>query len=190
MNEVDPVALRRSRRFLILIVLVFAAPMIVAGLLSLTNWRPGTSGNGHAILPQRNFDAEHLQVRLDNGQLWPWRDSKPRLTLIALAGPDCAAQCFQTLTGMAQARIMLNRSQSRLRLLYVGALPQDPARVAAMKAYWTHGQDVDGKLATYVPTTPDSVSAVLVESDGTALSLYPAGFQVPGLLRDMMKVIK
>lgn len=190
MTEVDPVALRRSRRFLVLIALVFAAPMIVAGLLSLTDWHPGTSGNGRAILPQRNFDNEHVQVRLDNGQLWPWRDSKPRLTLIALAGPDCAAQCFQTLTGMAQARLMLNRSAPRLRLLYVGKPPQDSTRRAAMLGYWTVGSDIDGKLAKYVPTTPDSVSAVLVESDGTALSLYPAGFPVPGLLRDMMKVIK
>jgi hypothetical protein len=41
-----------------------------------------------------------------------------------------------------------------------------------------------------VPTTPDTVSVVLVESNGTALSLYPAGFDGPGLLRDMVKVIK
>ena len=50
--------------------------------------------------------------------------------------------------------------------------------------------DVEGKLAAYVPSTPDSISAVLVESNGTALSLYPAGFDEPGLLRDMLKVIK
>ncbi|WP_426701151.1 hypothetical protein ACPPVV_17550 [Rhodanobacter sp. Col0626] len=190
MNEVDPAALRKSRRFLLLIALVFAAPMIVAGLLSWSGWQPGVKGNGHPILPQRNFAAEKLQVQLDNGTTWPWRDSKPRLTLIALAGPDCAARCFETLTGMAKARVMLNRNQSRLRLLYVGAPPADPGRRTAMQAYWTPGRDVDGKLAAYVPPTPDSVSAVLVESNGTALSLYPAGFEVPGLLRDMVKVIK
>jgi hypothetical protein len=190
MNNVDPAAVRRSRRFLLLIALVFAAPMIVAGLLSWSGWQPGVKGNGHPILPQRNFVDEKLQVQLDDGTAWRWRDSEPRLTLIALAGPDCAAQCFDTLTGIAKARVMLNRNQSRLRLLYVGAPPADAARRDAMRAYWTFGYDVDGKLATYVPTTPDSISAVLVESNGTALSFYPAGFEVPGLLRDMVKVIK
>jgi hypothetical protein len=190
MKEVDPVALRKSRRFLLLIALVFAAPMIIAGLLSWGGWQPGVKGNGHPIVPQRNFVAEKLQVRLDDGTSWRWRDSEPRLTLIALAGPDCAEQCFQTLTGIAKARVMLNRSQSRLRLLYVGAPPADAGHRAAMQTYWTLGSDVDGKLAAYVPTTPDSVTAVLVESNGTALSLYPAGFDVPGLLRDMLKVIK
>lgn len=190
MKEVDPAALRKSRRFLLLIALVFVAPMIVATLLSWSGWQPGVKGNGHPILPQRNFVDEKLQVRLDNGTAWPWRDSEPRLTLIALAGPDCAAHCFETLTGIAKARVMLNRNQSRLRLLYVGTPPADPGRRTAMQTYWTSGRDVDGKLAAYVPTTPDSVSAVLVESNGTALSLYPAGFEVPGLLRDMVKVIK
>ncbi len=190
MKPADPAAVRKSRMFLLLIALVFAAPMIVAGLLSWSGWQPGTKGNGEPILPQRNFVDEKLQVRLDDGTSWAWRDSKPRFTLVALAGPDCAARCFETLTGMAQARVMLNRNQSRLRLLYVGALPGDPARRMAMQAYWTHGRDVDGKLAAYVPAAPDSISAVLVESNGTALSLYPAGFEVPGLLRDMVKVIK
>ncbi|WP_449426729.1 hypothetical protein [Rhodanobacter umsongensis] len=190
MNTVDPKSLRRSRMFLILIGLVFAAPMIVAGLLSWGGWQPGVKGNGQPIVPQRNFVDENVQVQLADGQNYAWRDSEPRLTLIALAGPDCAAQCFEMLTEVAKARVMLNRNQSRLRLLYLGVPPADAGRRVAMQAYWTLGRDADGKLAAYVPATPDSVSAVLVESNGTALSLYPAGFDVPGLLRDMLKVIK
>lgn len=190
MKAADPAAVRKSRRFLLLVALVFAAPMIIAGLLNWSGWQPGVKGNGQPILPQRNFVAEQLQVRLYDGTSWPWRDSEPRFTLIALAGPDCAAQCFETLTGIAKARVMLNRNQSRLRLLYVGVPPADPGRRTAMQTFWTLGSDVDGKLAAYAPAAPDSVSAVLVESNGTALSLYPAGFEVPGLLRDMVKVIK
>ncbi|KRF01996.1 hypothetical protein ASG87_10890 [Frateuria sp. Soil773] len=180
----------RSRLKLVLIMLVFAAPMLVAGLLTFTGWQPGAKGNGHPILPQRNFASEQVQVRLDDGRLWPWRDSEPRLTLIALAGPDCAAQCFDTLTGIAKARFMLNRNQSRLRLLYLGEPPADAGRLAAMRAFWSLGRDVDGKLARFRPAAPDSVSAVLVESNGTALSLYPAGFDGTGLMRDLQKVVK
>jgi cytochrome oxidase Cu insertion factor (SCO1/SenC/PrrC family) len=190
MNAVDPKSLRRSRLLLLLIALVFAAPMMVAGLLTYGGWQPGAHGNGQPIAPQRNFVDENLRVTLADGQAYAWRDSKPRMTLVALAGPDCGARCFDVLTAMAKARVMLTQNQSRLRLLYIGAPPTDATAREAMTAYWKIGQDVDGKLASYRPTTPDSVNAMLVESDGTALSFYPAGFDAAGLLRDLRKVIK
>jgi len=189
MKAADPAAVRKSRLFLLLIVLAFVAPMIVAGLLSWSGWQPGTKGNGEPILPQRNFVDEQLRVRLANGQPYAWRDSQPRLTLVALAGPDCATRCLSALTSMAAARVTLNRNQSRLRLLYLGTPPADAAR-DGMRNYWQLGEDVDGKLASFRPTTPDSVSALLVESNGTALSLYRAGFDPSGLRKDLQKVIK
>jgi hypothetical protein len=190
MKPADPAALRKSRMFLLLIALVFAAPMIIAGLLSWSGWQPGVKGNGHAIVPQRNFVDEKLQVQLADGRAYAWRDSEPRLTLLALPGPDCAAHCFEILTGVAKARVMLNRNQSRLRLIYLGAAPSDAGHRAAMQTYWLLGRDVDDKLAQYRPTAADSVSLLLVESNGTALSFYPAGFDGPGLARDLQKVIK
>lgn len=190
MKPVDPTALRKSRRFLLVIGLVFAAPMIVAGLLTVSGWQPSAKGNGQPILPQRNFIAEKLQVRLADGQTYPWRDSEPRMTLVALAGPDCGVHCLAALTGMAKARVMLNRNQSRLRLLYLGTPPAKAIDRKAMEGYWQLGHDVDGGLTRYRPTAPDTVSAVLVESNGTALSFYPAGFDTSGLLRDLRKVIR
>ena len=190
MNPVDPKSLRKSRLYLLLIGLVFAAPMIVAGLLTVGGWQPGAKGSGQPITPQRNFVAEQLRVPMADGGNWAWRDSEPRMTLVALAGPDCATRCLAELTAMAKARVMLNRNQSRLRLLYLGTPPGDVAARQAMTSYWSIGTDVDGKLASFRPRAPDSVSALLVESNGTALSFYPAGFDAAGLLRDLRKVIK
>lgn len=190
MKPVDPKSQRKSRIYLLLIGLVFAGPMIVAGLLTVGGWQPGTKSTGQPITPQRNFVTEQLQVQTADGGHWAWRDSEPRMTLVALAGPDCAAQCLDVLTAMAKAQLMLNRNKSRLRLLYVGTPPADTSARQAMLAYWSIGTDVDGKLASFRPETPDSVSALLVESNGTALSFYPAGFDAAGLLRDVRKVIK
>ena len=190
MTDSTRAALRKSRLKLLLIALVFLAPMLVAGVLTFGGWQPSGNGNGRPILPQRNFVDEQLRVHLGNGQPYAWRDREPRLTLVALPGPDCAARCFDALTGIAKARVMLNRNQSRLRLLYLGVPPAAADHRAAMQTYWSLGSDVDGRLAGYRPTTPDSVSALLVESNGTALSLYPDGFDASGLLRDLQKVIK
>ncbi len=188
MKPVDPIALRKSRMVLLLIALVFAAPMIIAGLLTWGGWQPGAKSNGHPITPQRNFVEEKLGVQLADGRAYAWRDSEPRMTLVALPGPDCAIQCLATLTKMAAARVTLNRNQSRLRLVFIGTPPVDDRD--GLQNYWQVGRDVEGKLAAYRPTTPDSVSALLVESNGTALSLYPAGFDPSGLRKDLQKVIK
>jgi hypothetical protein len=190
MNAIDPAALRKGRLKLLLVASIFAAPFAVALVLTLAGWQPGARGHGQAILPQRNFAAEQLPVRLADGKDWAWRDRQPRLTLLALPGPDCAARCYAALTAMAKARVMLGRNQARLRLLYVGAPPADAAEREGMANYWQLGQDVDGKLASWRAIAPDSVSALLVESNGTALASYPAGFDPSGLLRDLQKVIK
>lgn len=190
MNAVDPVALRKSRMKLLLVASIFAAPFLVAMALTLAGWQPGAKGNGLPVTPQRNFAQERWPVRMAGGGTWAWRDSEPRLTLVALPGPDCAAHCYDVLTAMAKARVMLNRNQSRLRLLYVGAPPADAARRDGMANYWKVGEDVDGKLAPWRPQQPDSVAALLVESDGTALASYPAGFDASGLAQDLLKVIK
>jgi cytochrome oxidase Cu insertion factor (SCO1/SenC/PrrC family) len=189
MSTVDPVAQRKSGRTLLLFAAVFLAPLLVAGVLAVAGWHPGVAGEGEPIMPQRNFAQENVQIRMEDGTLWPWRDVKPRLTLVALAGPDCAAQCVAALTNLAKARVMLNQNQSRLRLLYLGQPPAADER-SGMRNYWQIGTDVDGRLDVYRPHSPDSVSAVLVESNGTALSLYPAGMDAASLLRDMRKVIR
>jgi hypothetical protein len=190
MNAVDPAALRKSRMKLLLVASIFAAPFVLAMALTLAGWQPGAKGNGLPIVPQRNFAQEQLPVRMAGGGTWAWRDSEPRLTLVALPGPDCATHCYEVLTAMAKARVMLNRNQPRLRLLYVGTPPADAEQRAGMANYWQVGEDADGKLAPWRPSAPDSVAALLVESDGTALASYPAGFDASGLAQDLQKVIK
>jgi hypothetical protein len=189
MNKPDPAALRASRRKLLLIMLVFAAPIIAALGLTFAGWQPSGKANGQPVTPQRNFASEQVPVSLTNGDTWEWRAKEPQLTLVALAGPGCAKECLDVLTKMAAARITLNQNAARLRLLYVGKPPVDAA-TSGMTNYWKLGQDSMGALAPFTPTTPNSVSALLVESDGTPLSFYPAGFDATGLRKDLQKVIR
>lgn len=197
MNQPASTAQRNSRLKLILIMAVFAAPILAAGLLTVSGWQPSGKGNGQPITPQRNFDQEKLRVQTAAGEDWAWRASEPQLTLVAMPGPGCATQCVELLNKMAAARVTLNRNAPRLRLLLVGDAPavgkvdngvwQPDANVDFQ---WRLGSDVDGKLAPWRATAPDSVSALLVESNGTALSLYPEGFDPTGLRKDLQKVIR
>lgn len=175
---------RKNRLKLVLIAAVFLAPAIIAAALGLAGWQPGARGHGEPILPQRSF--VDVRITLADGSAYAWRDSEPRMTLVALPGTDCAANCERMLALVRNARITLGRNADRLRLLYVG----EPSRDAELMKAWEFGSDVDGKLESFRPSGPDSLSALLVESNGTALSYYPAGFDGPGLARDLQKVIK
>ncbi|HEX7813502.1 hypothetical protein [Dyella sp.] len=188
-NPVPSPGLRASRLKLLLIVAVFMAPIIAAGVLTLSGWQPDAKGNGLPISPQRNFEAEHVRIATASGGDWPWRASEPKWTLLVLAGPGCATHCLDVLTRIAWSRQTLSQNAKRLRLVYVGEPPAGKAR-EAMDNYWQVGRDVDGRLSPYQPQSPDTVAALLVESNGTALSLYPAGFDPMGLHKDLQKVIR
>jgi hypothetical protein len=190
MNRTVPSPQRANRAKLLLIMAVFAAPILAAALLTAIDWQPRGKGHGLPVLPQRNLLDEGVAVTLPDGTRYPWRDpAEPRMTLIALAGPGCARHCTDALTRMAAARITLNRNAPRLRLLYVGTPPADAER-NGMTQFWQLGHDVDGRLDVWTPKTPDSVGAVLVESNGTVLARYPAGFDPTGLRLDLQKVIR
>ena len=191
-------AVRNSRLKLLLIAAVFAAPIIAAAILTASGWQPKGKGNGQPILPQRNFVDRPVHIALADGTRYAWRDSEPRLTLVALAGPQLRTHCVATLTAMAAARVTLNRNAPRLRLLYIGdaaggrAGARRPARARCQPrrrmAARTRRRRQAGEPSC--PTAPDSVSALLVESNGTALSYYPAGFDTTGLRKDLQKVVR
>lgn len=180
--------LRNRRRLqLILVAGIFAVPPIIAMSLGALGWQPGTRGHGQPVLPQRS--VETVDIRMVDGDTWAWRDSEPRMTLVALPGPNCADHCLETLNLVRNARITLNKNIDRLRLLYLGSPPQG-AHAGDVMPVWAVGQDVDKALAKYRTDRPDTVSVLLVESNGTALSWYPPGFDPNGLRKDLQKVIR
>lgn len=177
----------RRRMQLLLVAAVFAIPPIAAMVLGALGWQPGTRSHGQPILPQRSLGK--VAIRTAGGGSWAWRDSEPRMSLVALPGPGCASQCLQTLKLMRNARITLNKNMNRLRLLYLGTPPTGEHADEVLRS-WTVGKDVDHALAKYRTDRPDTVSALLVESNGTALSWYPPDFDPNGLRKDLQKVIR
>ncbi|MFZ2235682.1 MAG: hypothetical protein WBP11_02485 [Dokdonella sp.] len=186
MNNPDTQARRKSRRQLILIAAVFLAPMMIAVGVGLTGWMPGTRGNGEQIEPQRSF--LDVPLTLGNGSRYDWRDpEEPRFTLLALPGPGCAARCEKQLAMMRNARTTMNENLQRVRLVYAG---ERPSSAEALAPEWQIVRDDQNQLAEFRPTGADSLAAILVQSNGTALSLYRDGFNPSGLRKDMKKVVK
>lgn len=187
MNASTQPAPRRHRLKLVLVALVFLAPAVAALVLGQLGWQPGTKSFGKPVLPQRSFAK--VDIAMAAGGRWAWRADTPQMTLLALPGASCAARCLRQLALMRNARVALNTKADHLRLLYLGAPPTVAGAGEVMPA-WQVGRDVDGRLQAFRPTGADRVAALLVESNGTALTYYRAGFDADGLLKDLKKVLR
>ncbi|MBS0431030.1 MAG: hypothetical protein JSS21_01280 [Proteobacteria bacterium] len=179
---------RNRRRLQLLgVASLFAAPIVVGMILVLAGWMPGTKSYGLPVLPQRNLGA--APMRLDDGTPFLWRDRQFHWTLVALPGPGCAERCERALDMIHRARITLNQNADKLRLLYLGALPQADSP-AEMLRVWQVGAGVPGALDDLRPRARDSLGAVLVMPDGAILTHYPPGFDPEGLKKDLQKVVR
>jgi hypothetical protein len=180
-------SLRRQRLKFLLVLSLFAAPVLVGIVLVAMGWMPGTKSYGLPILPQRNLAS--VPVHLQSGQPFAWRDRAFHWTLVALPGPDCEERCMRALDMMHRARITLNQHADQLRLLYLGPPPQgDQARMLMQP--WSVGGTSSHAFDDLRPGRRDSLAAVLVMPDGVALTHYPAGFDANGLKKDLHKVIR
>ena len=177
----------RKRVGLILIVLLFAAPIAAAYILNALGWRPAATRNyGTLVEPPQDLGAARFV--LADGKALEWKDADWSWTLFALTGPDCAEKCLAKIDELRRARLTLNQNAYRVRVVVLDAsiapdklLPLKPVEAA---------RDADSKLETLRPKTPDEVSAALADPHGLLILRYDAGYDANLLRKDLAKLIK
>lgn len=177
----------RRRLQLLLIVAIFAASFITAGVMMVTGWAPAARSYGQPIQPER--DLVKVPIRMANGQPLVFPAPVGVWTLVALPGPDCAEQCLQKLDLVHRAQIALGKNSDKLRLVYLGTPPSGPA-AAGFGKVWTLATTTSPSLDNLRPAATDGVGAVLVTPSGHALLSYPAGFDPARMQQDLKKIVK
>lgn len=177
----------RKRLGLVLIVLLFAAPIVTAYVLNAIGWRPsGMRNYGTLIEPPQDLTAARFV--LDDGTPLAWKDAEWSWTLIALPGPGCADKCLARIDELRRARLTLNQNAYRVRVVVLDAsLPA--TAIASMKPI-ERARDADEKLAAFRPAQGDDVAAVLVDPHGFLILSYPAGYNANLLRKDLARLIK
>ena len=177
----------RKRFGLVLIVLLFAAPIAIAYVLNAFGWRPsGMRNYGTLIEPPQDLTAARFV--LDDGKPLAWKDEEWSWTLIALPGPGCATRCLARIDELRRARLTLNQNAYRVRVVVLDAnAPADA--IASMKPV-ERARDADEKLGAFRPSKPDDVAALLVDPHGFLILRYPAGYDANGLRKDLARLIK
>jgi hypothetical protein len=178
----------RKRIVLIVIVLLFAAPALVAYFLDAAGWRPQATRNYGTLLdPARDLKAVRLVAA--DGSAFAWKDPPDwHWTLLALPGPDCASACLSRLDELRRERLTLNRNATRLRLAVVSDDVSDDDLVHEQPMIRL--RDPAGALAAWRSRKPDSVAAALVDPNGFLILTWAAGYDGTGMRKDLAKVVK
>lgn len=176
----------RNRLTLILLLLLFAAPLAIAWWLGAAGWHPQqTRSSGTLVDPPRDIGA--VTVTLGDGSTLAWHDPKYRWTLLALPGAQCATACRERLDEALRMRITLGRNTDRLRLAYIG--PALPADYVAARAPLLAGRDDGGAFAAERAKGEDSLALALVDPRGLLMLHFADGYSAQGLRSDIQRVI-
>ncbi|HSE11106.1 MAG TPA: hypothetical protein VLB69_00610 [Rudaea sp.] len=176
----------RSRLVLVAIMLVFAAPLVVALLLNVSGWRPATTRN-YGVLIEPPVDIGAAPVTLAGGGKLEWSDKQWHWTLLVLSNGDCGASCQARIADVLRMRLTLNRNAERLRVVHLGQ-PLPAASVQAL-APLLAGSDDNNVFSAYRPKAAGSPALALVNPNGLLILRYDADFDVARVRQDLVKVV-
>ena len=177
----------RNRIGLVLILLLFAAPLVTAYVLNAFGWRPaGMRNYGTLIEPPQ--DLTTARIVYTDGKAILWKDDAWSWTVFAIPGASCAQACIERIDELRRARLTLNQNAYRVNVVVLDANVPASA-IEAMKPV-VRARDADEKLAAYRPATSDDVAAVLVDPHGFLILSYPAGYDGNLLKKDLARLIK
>ena len=187
-EPIDMTPDNRKRLGLILIVALFAAPIVIAYLLNAAGWRPsGMRNYGTLIEPPQDLTAARFV--LDDGKPLAWKDDDWSWTLFALTGPDCAKKCLARIDELRRARLTLNQNAHRVRVVVLDATLA-ARRARAARSRCSARAMPTRNSPTCAPRQPDDVAAVLVDPHGFLILSYPAGYDGNLLRKDLARLIK
>jgi hypothetical protein len=190
---------RRQRRLLIVLALMFFAPLGLAFYLYYGHgtWHPGGHVNaGDLIQPARPLPSLSLPL-WGSGTTDP-NFLKRKWTFLYVAAGPCAEACRTRLYDMRQVRLALDRDMDRVQRVFVA----DPD---CCDAQWLHKQHPDlitiragaavTPLLALLPgrdsaTFAAAPSVYLIDPLGNLMMSYAADAKAKGMLEDMKRLLR
>jgi cytochrome oxidase Cu insertion factor (SCO1/SenC/PrrC family) len=192
-----PLEVRRSRRFLIGVALVFFAPLALSFYLyyGRGTWHPGGHVNqGELIQPARPLPALTLPL-MGSGQTDP-KFLTRKWTFLYVQHGACDAICLRRLYDTRQVRLALDREMDRVQRVFVAS--PDCCDMKALRA--SHPdlivlQDSEAAapllmLLPAAPATQNSNRVYLIDPLGNLMMFYPPDAPAKGLLEDMKRLLR
>ncbi len=201
MSEISRADIRRSRRSLILLIILFLSPVIAAWLVYSHYSQSGnekTKNYGELVSPARPLS--NFALVGPESKPFTIKELRGKWSMVYFDDGECKGTCEQDLYMAHQARLSLNEDVKRVaRFLILAKAPS-----ARLEIILTHHPDlvvVKGNGAAImsiqrqfeIGATKPVISAqrlYLVDPLGNLMMTYPSGFNAKGLIRDMQHLLK
>jgi len=185
---------RRSRLVLILIALLFAAPVIsawVAWQLAVTGGVGSTTNAGVLVQPARPLTM--VPLRDTAGEPLSGDLLGGRWSYVLLAGEGCDKACLESLFVTRQVRISVNKDMQRVRRVLL--LRQAPAKLAELRAAHPDlvialADEPAWRTLADQFTASGAAAFYLVDPLGNLMMRYPATVPPKGVLMDLRRLLK
>ena len=189
----DPVAQRRSRLKLWLVIAICAAP-VFASYYAYYFVRPAARSNyGELIDPQRPMPALHLKTLdgqpFDNGSL------RGKWVMLMVAGGDCPAACVDRLYHMRQVRLTTGKDRDRVTRVWL--VPDEtPLSTTLIREYdgtemlRADPAEVARWLAVDAPPDRYADHLYIVDPLGNLMMRFPVDADPNKTKRDLAKLLR
>lgn len=199
MNEAEKKIRNRSRLSLILLVLVFALPIVLAYVVSKNkSLQPiNTKNYGELINPVRPLPEFSLYK--PDGSVFGLADIRKKWSLLYFVENSCDTVCQQSLAKVRDAR--LAQSGEALRVQYFLIFNEIPSKDVLENLAAEHprlrvlttGKQSEAFMKTFDLDTTQGAAAqhrvYLVDPIGNLMMYYKQGFEGNGLLKDLRHLL-
>lgn len=177
MLPADPV--KRGRAKLLLLVALFATPLIAAWVAYVMDWTPGATGNYGTLVEPRPITAEPL-ARL-----------RGKWVLVQIDASSCAKPCEQKLYYMRQVRRAQGKNMQRVERLWIVSDAGAPAGTLAPLLEGAHVARGDASLIAAFPAERAATEHLyLVDPLGNVMMRFPRDPQPGKIVKDLERLLK
>ncbi|MBB6339027.1 cytochrome oxidase Cu insertion factor (SCO1/SenC/PrrC family) [Xanthomonas arboricola] len=185
-TSATPHSVKRGRRMLIALAVLFFGSMLLAGVLRFSGWQPASMRN-HGELLKPPADLRGLVPVRADGHPYAWTPAE-RVWRIALAPPaGCTQQCVMLAAELDKVWQLLGHRADKVEVLWIGAPPAGLPPMPALRVL----RD-DARLRQGLPRANDAagVPVYVIDPNGFVILRYAPGFDPAGLRADLVKLLK
>lgn len=178
--------IRRGRRTLVLIAIVFTAPIVIATVLAFSGWLPqGRRNYGDLVDPPLRIEVASAAL---DGKPFAWTTPQWHWTLVVRIPEHCAADCRGRLDRVNNLRVSLGRHAAKLRIVSDRALPAGVALGEARGVYLL--SELPAGIAATLPEPREDLVIALVDPAGYLMLCYPEHADLSRVRKDLGRLIR
>lgn len=188
----------RARKQFLIVVGIFALPLLLAIGLYFGGWRPATVNTGKLVNPARPIASVAL-LDPDSGASVALRSLYGKWLLVYLASDSCGAGCINALYKMRAAALFQGEHSVRVRRLLIFLRTPALARVRGLKEQFPGlhvlvaptavAPALSGSFQAGTPLIPQAGTIEMLDPLGNWMMIYPPDADARGMRKDLTRLL-